>query len=74
MLIKSFFIAILSFEGYHLLSVSTALNGELTDGTRKSAVLAKGKCMANHYIRTSYQFGDLIHLTVFYNYSSFHTI
>ncbi len=52
---------------------STALNGELTNGTGQFAVLTEGKRMTHHHVCTAHQFGNFIHLTVFYNYSFFHT-
>jgi hypothetical protein len=30
--------------------------------------------MTHHHVCTAHQFGYFIHLTVFYNYSFFHTI
>lgn len=53
---------------------STALNGELTNGTGQFTVLTEGKRMTHHHVCTAHQFGNFIHLTVFYNYSFFHTI
>jgi hypothetical protein len=38
------------------------------------AVLTEGKRMTHHHVCTAHQFGNFIHLTVFYNYSFFHTI
>lgn len=63
----------LYFEDYHLLWIHRA-QWRAYEWNGQFAVLTEGKRMTHHHVCTAHQFGNFIHLTVFYNYSFFHTI
>lgn len=69
--INSLFIAFLLFRVTTYLG-STALDGELADGTGQLAVLAECKGVGDHFPGTTQQTGYFTHLSVFYHYSFFH--